>query len=151
MQQKTIFQNDGFEKNESAMNVSAKHYLASLDILLIKDIFQSNASRNNKMLDWNLFSYSLADQNKRAGLASYQGPLATFKAWCMYIQYFRPHYFILRVTLLVKGNWKGSQTISIGKEPSSITHGNELRHRYTALMKTKYSGLEEQGCVSLPV
>ena len=56
MQQKTIFQNDGFEKNESAMNVSAKHYLASLDILLIKDIFQSNSSRNNIMLDWNLFS-----------------------------------------------------------------------------------------------
>ena len=51
MQQKTIFQNDGFEKNESTMNVSAKHYLASLDILLIKDIFQSNSSRNNKMLD----------------------------------------------------------------------------------------------------
>ena len=56
MQQKTIFQNDGFEENESAMNVSAKHYLASLDILLIKDISQSNSSRNNKMLDWNLFS-----------------------------------------------------------------------------------------------
>lgn len=53
---KDNFPNDQFEKNESAMNVSAKDYLASLDMLLIKDIFQSNSSRNNKMLDWNLFS-----------------------------------------------------------------------------------------------
>lgn len=53
-QQQTIFENDGFKKNESA-NVSAKYYLRRLSIPLIKNILKSNFNSNNKILKPNLF------------------------------------------------------------------------------------------------
>lgn len=45
------------------MNVGGKHYLGSLDILLIKDLF-SDSSINNKIPGMNLFMYSCNPANQ---------------------------------------------------------------------------------------